>query len=169
MVELFFNQIAGINSRPATLLKISLRWGGFSVNTLEFSALLQTGLTWALLSSTFDKISGFVLQGLNFIKTFSIIDFFLKIFFLRQLLFDTYCGKNLWWSLFIEELQSGHCRHTTLLKNSIIDAFLRNLQTFVIIYFLQHFHLCWGIKLHERLPQSQAWSQGRWKTPSLFP
>ena len=45
VVELFFNQVAGINSRPATLLKRSLRRGGVFVNTLEFSALLQKGLT----------------------------------------------------------------------------------------------------------------------------
>ena len=45
VVQLFFNQIAGINSRPLTLLKRSLRRGGFFVNTLEFSALLQKGLT----------------------------------------------------------------------------------------------------------------------------
>ena len=45
VVELFFNQIVGINSRPATLLKRSSRRGGFFVNTLEFSALLQKGLT----------------------------------------------------------------------------------------------------------------------------
>ena len=51
VVELFFNQIAGINSRPATLLKRSFCRGGFFVNTLEFSALLQKGLTWALFSS----------------------------------------------------------------------------------------------------------------------
>ena len=44
VVELFFNQIAGINSRPATLLKRSLR-RGFFVNTLEYSALLQKGPT----------------------------------------------------------------------------------------------------------------------------
>ena len=45
VVELFFNQIAGINSRLATLLKRSLRRGGCFVNTLELSALLQKGLT----------------------------------------------------------------------------------------------------------------------------
>ena len=45
VVELFFNQIARINSRPATLLKRSLPQGGVFVNTLEFSALLQEGLT----------------------------------------------------------------------------------------------------------------------------
>ena len=44
VVEFFFNQIAVINSRPATLLKRSLCRGGFFVNTLEFSALLQKGL-----------------------------------------------------------------------------------------------------------------------------
>ena len=45
VVELFFNQIAGVNSRLATLLKRSLRRGGCFKNTLEFSALLQEGLT----------------------------------------------------------------------------------------------------------------------------
>ena len=45
VAELFFNQIARINSRPATLLKRSLRRGGVFVNTLEFSALLQKDLT----------------------------------------------------------------------------------------------------------------------------
>ena len=45
VVEFFFSQFAGINSRPATLLKRSLRRGGFFVNTSEFSALLQKGLT----------------------------------------------------------------------------------------------------------------------------
>ena len=44
VVELFFNQIARINSRPATLPKRSFRRGGFFVNALEFSALLQKGL-----------------------------------------------------------------------------------------------------------------------------
>ena len=45
VMELFFNQIAGINSRLATLLKRSFRQGGCFVNTLEFSALLEKGLT----------------------------------------------------------------------------------------------------------------------------
>ena len=44
VVELFFNQIAGINSRLATLLKRSLCREGFFVNILEFLALLQKGL-----------------------------------------------------------------------------------------------------------------------------
>ena len=44
-VELFLIKIAGINSRPAALLKRSLCRGGFFVNTLEFSALLQKSLT----------------------------------------------------------------------------------------------------------------------------
>ena len=39
-VELFFNKITGINSRPATEKK-----GGFFANKLVFSALLQKGLT----------------------------------------------------------------------------------------------------------------------------
>ena len=46
VVELFLNQIAGINSRPGTLdlLKRNLHQAGFLVNTLEFTALLQKRL-----------------------------------------------------------------------------------------------------------------------------
>ena len=45
-MELFLNQTAGINSIPATLdlLKRKLHQGGFLVNILEFTALLQKGL-----------------------------------------------------------------------------------------------------------------------------
>ena len=43
VVELFFNQTAGINSRLATLMKRSLRRVGCFVNT--FSAFIQKGLT----------------------------------------------------------------------------------------------------------------------------
>ena len=80
VVELFFNQIAGINSRPATLLKRSLRRGGLFVNTLEFSVLPHNGLTGALFCSVFDKIAGFVLQGLN-LKHFPSLTFFSKCSF----------------------------------------------------------------------------------------
>ena len=43
VVELFSNQIAGINSRPAALdlLKRNICQVGFLVNTLEFTALPQ--------------------------------------------------------------------------------------------------------------------------------
>ena len=46
VVELFLNQIVVINSRPETLdlLKRNLHQGGFLVNILEFTALLQKGL-----------------------------------------------------------------------------------------------------------------------------
>ena len=44
-----FNEIAGISSRTATLAKKGLHQGGLAVNILEFSLLLQEGLTGALL------------------------------------------------------------------------------------------------------------------------
>ena len=45
VMELFFNQVAGINTRSAALLKRSHRRGGFFVNKLEFAAFQQKGLT----------------------------------------------------------------------------------------------------------------------------
>lgn len=47
VIESFYNQIAGINSKPATFLKRSLHQGGFPVNILEFSALLKKGRIWS--------------------------------------------------------------------------------------------------------------------------
>ena len=64
-------------------------------------------------SAFFEKIEDCVRQGCNFIKT--TIDFFVKIFFVKQLVFSTYSENNLWWVLFIDKLQSEHC------KNSIIE------------------------------------------------
>ena len=61
------------------------------------------------------------------LKRWSTIDFFLKIFFLRQLIFGTYCiKKKLRWNLFIVELE-----FVTLLKQSQGHDF----QTFAINYF----------------------------------
>ena len=45
VVELFLNEIAGIHSTLATLLKRSHHRGGFLVNALEFSVFPQKGLT----------------------------------------------------------------------------------------------------------------------------
>ena len=42
-----FNEIAGVNSRPATLAKKVLNQGGLPVNILELSALLQERLVRA--------------------------------------------------------------------------------------------------------------------------
>ena len=134
VMELFLNQIAGINSRPTTidLLKKNLHQGDFLVNILEFTALLQKGLRWP---PFFDKVIGFA--GSPLLKHWSTIDFFIKIFFLGQLTFDSYSKKDLWRSLFIEELQSVNCKHNcNFTKNSIIDVFLRNLQTFMNNHFL---------------------------------
>ena len=47
VVESAFNKIAGIHSRSAALLNRTLHEGGFTVNTLGFSALLQIGLNQA--------------------------------------------------------------------------------------------------------------------------
>ena len=49
-VESFLNQIIGINSRPAALLKRSFHQGGFPVNILKLSAILQKSLAWTLFS-----------------------------------------------------------------------------------------------------------------------
>ena len=45
VVEFVFNNIAGIDSKPAFLLKRNFHQGCFPVDTSEFSALLQSGLT----------------------------------------------------------------------------------------------------------------------------
>ena len=60
VIESFFNQIAGINSKSAPLLKRSFHQGGFPVNILKFSALMQKSLTCA---TCIDKITGCALQG----------------------------------------------------------------------------------------------------------
>ena len=44
-VGLLFNEFAEINSRP--LAEKGLHQGGFPVNILELSVVLQEGLTWA--------------------------------------------------------------------------------------------------------------------------
>ena len=44
VMESFFNEIAGMNSRPATSVKKSLHQGCLPVNILELSELLQKGL-----------------------------------------------------------------------------------------------------------------------------
>ena len=45
VVESVFNKIASMDSRPAFMLKRSFHQGRFSVDTSEFSAILQSGLT----------------------------------------------------------------------------------------------------------------------------
>ena len=48
VVDLVFSKITGMDSRPAFLLKRSFHQGCFSVDTSEFSALLQSGLASTL-------------------------------------------------------------------------------------------------------------------------
>ena len=81
VVEFFFNQIVGINSRPVTLLKRSHRRGGFFVNTLELSVLLQKGLTGALF---FDKTAGFV-----YYRASTLLKHFPSLTFSQNVLFKT--------------------------------------------------------------------------------
>ena len=108
-----FNEIVETNSRP--LVKKGLHQGGVSVNILELSALLQEDLTWAPLF-WIEKIEDCVLQGCNFIKTLVHHIFFLKIFFLKQLVLGTYSKNSLWRVPFIAKLQSENYRLVTLLK-----------------------------------------------------
>ena len=90
-----------------------LHQGGLPANILDLSALLQEGIIWALL---FWKNWELCTTGLQPLRRWSTIYFFLKIFFLKQLVLDTYSKNNLWWVLFIAKLQSEHCRLVTLLK-----------------------------------------------------
>ena len=49
VMESVFNKITGMDSRPAFFLKRNFHPGRFPVNTLEFSALFQSGLLWTLI------------------------------------------------------------------------------------------------------------------------
>ena len=85
MVEPFLDETGRINPRHATLLKRSLHERGFLVNLLEFCS---TSEEKSDKSSVFDKNGDCVLQGRNFVKRWSCIEFPLKIFFLEQLVFE---------------------------------------------------------------------------------
>ena len=128
-----------------------LHQGGLPVNISELSALLQKGLTWALLF--FYRTELCVLQGCNFIKTLVHHIFFLKIFFLKQLVFGAYSKNNLLWVFFTAKLQSEHCRFVTLLKELHHRNFFEKFLNFCNDLFFANFYL-WRIKLHERLNES---------------
>ena len=66
-------------------------------------------------NSGFGKIAEYARQGSTLSKRFYTINI-LKNVLLKQLIFGTFSEKNLWWSLFIEDVQSVHCRLTTLLE-----------------------------------------------------
>ena len=85
------------------------------MNTLGFSVLLVKILIWALF---FDKLPPVYHRAATLLKRWFTIDFFLKISFLRQLLFDKYSKKNLQQSVFTAELQFVHYRLLTLLKQT---------------------------------------------------
>ena len=91
-----FNKIAGMDSRPAFLLKkVPIKD--------EFSALLQSGQN---VNSDFGKSASCALQGRTLLKQCYTISI-LKNVFLRRLVFGTFSEKN---------VQSVHCRLATLLK-----------------------------------------------------
>ena len=76
----FFNEIAGINSRLASLMKKSLHERHLPVNILELSALLQDFLTRA--PFFFIKLRAVYYMVATLIRNWSTIDFFSQnIFF----------------------------------------------------------------------------------------
>ena len=79
-LESLYNEIAGINSSFASLVKKSSHERQLFVNILEFSALLQEGLTGA---PFFQKTEGFVLHGCTLLRSWSTKDFFLKLLFFK--------------------------------------------------------------------------------------
>ena len=79
-LESLFNEIAGINSRLASLVKKSLNPRHLPV-ILELLALLQEGLTWALFFSI--KLRAAYCRVATLFRSWSTIDFFLKILFFK--------------------------------------------------------------------------------------
>ena len=103
MVESAFNKIVVIDSRSTTLMKRSFHQGGLSVDKSEFELLLPEGLTWI---PVLVKLSVVHSRAAAFIKTLTHHRLFLKMLYIRQLVFETFSKKNLWWSPSIAYLQS---------------------------------------------------------------
>ena len=80
VLEFVFNEIAGINSRLAFLMKKRLHQRHSTFNILELSALLQEGVTQA---PFFHETEGCAPQGCNIIKKQSTIDLFLRIWLFK--------------------------------------------------------------------------------------
>ena len=75
-------------------------------------------------------------RAATLLKHWYTINIFVKIYFLRELVFDINSERALWCSLFVADLQSVQleiCNFTNL--NFIIEIILKNLQTFQINYF----------------------------------
>ena len=80
-------------------------------------------------ATTLIKLRAVRCRAVTLFKCWHNIAFFLKKFFLRQLVFRTYSEKNLWSSRFIVELQSVQCRLATLL-NKLHHSFSGKLPIF---------------------------------------
>ena len=100
VMESVFNEIIGMDSRPAFLLKRSSHQGHFLVDILEFSVLLQSGLMW-------------IPFLVNYLQRCTLLKHCCTI---RQVVFGTFSENNLWWSQFIVDMQSIQCRIAALLK-----------------------------------------------------
>ena len=110
-VELVFIKIAWKDSTPATFPPRS-----FCHNYIKiFSALLLKYLTWAPFMVKLWAVH-YRVTGQKFTKTDWPQTFFLKLFFLRQLILGAYSEENLWLSLLIVKLLPSHCSLATLLK-----------------------------------------------------
>ena len=86
VLEFLFNEIAGINSRLASLVKKSPYQRHVPVNILELSALLQEGLTWA--PFFFIKLRAAYYMVATLLRSWSTIDFLLKILFFKTTSFQ---------------------------------------------------------------------------------
>ena len=82
LVESFFRKIAGIDSRPATLLKRSFHHRCFPEIHRNFTASSERSNVCSILN----KIVGCDLQGLNFVK---------MLVHLRQLVLGTYSQEKI--------------------------------------------------------------------------
>ena len=103
-----FNKFGGIQFRPPILLKKS--------SSCEYIRILSASLERSKLTSVFGKTVGCALQCPNVVNHWYITVFFLKIFFLRQIVFRTYSEKNLWIGVLIAKLQYVQSRLATLLN-----------------------------------------------------
>ena len=118
-VELVFIKIVGIDSTLTTLLKI-FPSKNFSCNYIKiFSALLLKYLTGAPFLIKLLAVH-YSATGHNFTKTLTDRRIFLKLFFLRQLIFGAYSEENLCLSLLIVKLLSLHCSLTTLVASLFV-------------------------------------------------
>ena len=132
VVEFFFNQTVGINSRPATSSKRNLHQRRFPVNIL---GLCSTFTEKSNMSSVFEKNCEFFTTRQKIYKTLPHHRIYSQKIILRQLIFGMYFKYNLWRGLFTAELQSVRfksvmsLKYRTLLVHSLhclcIDDFMK--------------------------------------------